>query len=456
MLLRFRWVRFEKLGEHFGTRCHTDSIDRRSSMSDPRQCIDNCQCFARMAPWRRPRFRCHPSGCVAAACSSRRPLPDRTVDDLAAVYKALADPTRVQMLHLLKAATEPVCVCDFTAAFDLGQPTVSHHLAKLKAGRLRRQLQARRLGVLQPAARHAGRRPRRPRHHPVARRPGQRRGPRVTATGSGCFGRPRFTRYATTPSGRANKQRGQERRPEELRAAHRDAEHGDARNKRNRAAADARNRRGHRAEHTPPVRRGVAFASVTRPPKSSRTNGRASSGAPTANHAPAESIVSVNVKNEQHSTSRAARSLTVPSSAASRGKRSRMPSGVSSRASTRSNTAVHSASRAGMSSVPSVHSIAGARPSATGMLAGSRSSVSHPHPGPQRSAPLDRLQRSLHVRELRPEATRARRSGRRGRRPSRRPSPTTASAPARTARPPRARRGRRSRRGRGRGAWPGR
>jgi ArsR family transcriptional regulator, arsenate/arsenite/antimonite-responsive transcriptional repressor len=62
-----------------------------------------------------------------------RQLPDRTVDELAAVYKALADPTRVQMLHLLKAATEPICVCDFTAAFDLGQPTVSHHLGKLKA-----------------------------------------------------------------------------------------------------------------------------------------------------------------------------------------------------------------------------------------------------------------------------------------------------------------------------------
>ncbi len=36
------------------------------------------------------------------------------------------------MLHLLEAATEPICVCDFTAAFDLGQPTVSHHLSKLK------------------------------------------------------------------------------------------------------------------------------------------------------------------------------------------------------------------------------------------------------------------------------------------------------------------------------------
>jgi ArsR family transcriptional regulator len=40
------------------------------------------------------------------------------------------------MLHLLKAASEPICVCDFTAAFDLGQPTVSHHLAKLKGAGL--------------------------------------------------------------------------------------------------------------------------------------------------------------------------------------------------------------------------------------------------------------------------------------------------------------------------------
>src|SRR5277367_4369446 len=67
--------------------------------------------------------------CVALA----PPLPDRKVDALAAVYKALGDPTRVQMLHQLKATTEPICVCDFTAAFDLGQPTVSHHLGKLKS-----------------------------------------------------------------------------------------------------------------------------------------------------------------------------------------------------------------------------------------------------------------------------------------------------------------------------------
>jgi ArsR family transcriptional regulator len=67
-------------------------------------------------------------GCVAIAPL----LPDAQAADLAGLFRALADPTRVQMLHLLKATPEPICVCDFTAAFDLGQPTVSHHLAKLK------------------------------------------------------------------------------------------------------------------------------------------------------------------------------------------------------------------------------------------------------------------------------------------------------------------------------------
>lgn len=56
--------------------------------------------------------------------------------ELATLFKALADPTRIQMLHTLKAASEPICVCDFTAAFDLGQPTISHHIARLKAAGL--------------------------------------------------------------------------------------------------------------------------------------------------------------------------------------------------------------------------------------------------------------------------------------------------------------------------------
>jgi len=61
-----------------------------------------------------------------------QPLPSQQALELALLLRALADPTRVQMLHMLKAATEPVCVCDFTAAIDLEQPTISHHLARLR------------------------------------------------------------------------------------------------------------------------------------------------------------------------------------------------------------------------------------------------------------------------------------------------------------------------------------
>jgi ArsR family transcriptional regulator len=74
-----------------------------------------------------------PAARIKGCCVPLAPLLSSEVaDELAAVHRALADPTRVQMLHLLKAAGEPICVCDFTGAFDLGQPTVSHHLAKLR------------------------------------------------------------------------------------------------------------------------------------------------------------------------------------------------------------------------------------------------------------------------------------------------------------------------------------
>src|SRR5437763_614785 len=50
----------------------------------------------------------------------------------AAILQALADPTRLQMVLSLRASVQPVCVCDFTAAFQLSQPTISHHMAKLR------------------------------------------------------------------------------------------------------------------------------------------------------------------------------------------------------------------------------------------------------------------------------------------------------------------------------------
>jgi len=51
--------------------------------------------------------------------------------DLADLFKALADPTRVAIVNRL-AAGDACCVCDLTDAFELSQPTVSHHLRILR------------------------------------------------------------------------------------------------------------------------------------------------------------------------------------------------------------------------------------------------------------------------------------------------------------------------------------
>src|SRR3982751_1846028 len=59
------------------------------------------------------------------------PLAPEERAELASRFKALADPTRVALVNRL-AATEECCVCDLTDAFELSQPTVSHHLRVLR------------------------------------------------------------------------------------------------------------------------------------------------------------------------------------------------------------------------------------------------------------------------------------------------------------------------------------
>ena len=70
---------------------------------------------------------------VRGCCQPVAPrIPGPDAEECAAIFRALGDTTRLQMIHMLAEAREPVCVCDFTAAFDLGQPTISHHLARLR------------------------------------------------------------------------------------------------------------------------------------------------------------------------------------------------------------------------------------------------------------------------------------------------------------------------------------
>jgi ArsR family transcriptional regulator len=54
------------------------------------------------------------------------PLPADARADLAARFKALADPTRVGMVNL-PAGSDELCVCAFVAELGLSQPTISHH-----------------------------------------------------------------------------------------------------------------------------------------------------------------------------------------------------------------------------------------------------------------------------------------------------------------------------------------
>ena len=60
------------------------------------------------------------------------PLALARVDQSVDLLKALADPTRLQIVGVLNGSSQPVCICDFTASFALSQPTISHHMAKLR------------------------------------------------------------------------------------------------------------------------------------------------------------------------------------------------------------------------------------------------------------------------------------------------------------------------------------
>ena len=61
------------------------------------------------------------------------PLTAATSAEMAAKFKALSDPVRLQLLS--SVASRPggqACVCDISAGVEVSQPTVSHHLKVLR------------------------------------------------------------------------------------------------------------------------------------------------------------------------------------------------------------------------------------------------------------------------------------------------------------------------------------
>jgi ArsR family transcriptional regulator, arsenate/arsenite/antimonite-responsive transcriptional repressor len=68
-------------------------------------------------------------GCCATVEVELGPV---AVDDLTAVARALADPVRLQIVDVLRRHAGEVCVCDLQGLFEISQPTLSHHLRKLR------------------------------------------------------------------------------------------------------------------------------------------------------------------------------------------------------------------------------------------------------------------------------------------------------------------------------------
>jgi ArsR family transcriptional regulator len=68
--------------------------------------------------------------------SNLEPLPEGERDQLVSLFRALGDPSRLEIFRLVAAQAEPICVCDIVDRFDVSQPTISHHLKALRAAGL--------------------------------------------------------------------------------------------------------------------------------------------------------------------------------------------------------------------------------------------------------------------------------------------------------------------------------
>src|SRR5215510_5865963 len=71
---------------------------------------------------------------TVACCSPlvQQPIAAEQAEQIAPLLKAIADPVRLRLLSLVAShADGEACVCDLNDAFELSQPTISHHLKVL-------------------------------------------------------------------------------------------------------------------------------------------------------------------------------------------------------------------------------------------------------------------------------------------------------------------------------------
>jgi ArsR family transcriptional regulator len=81
-----------------------------------------------------PLFELEPRRSLGQGCCARVDVELSTADarGLSEVAKALSDPVRLQIVDVLRRQAGEVCVCDLQPHFGISQPTLSHHLKKLR------------------------------------------------------------------------------------------------------------------------------------------------------------------------------------------------------------------------------------------------------------------------------------------------------------------------------------
>lgn len=74
-----------------------------------------------------------PVVCVPSGQSGGTPLlREAERDRCVAVFRALGDPTRLEVFRAIAGNGGAICVCEITERFDVSQPTISHHLRVLR------------------------------------------------------------------------------------------------------------------------------------------------------------------------------------------------------------------------------------------------------------------------------------------------------------------------------------
>ena len=78
---------------------------------------------------------CTPEPGAVECCAplASEPLPEAGAQELAVLFKAVADPMRLRLLSLIACHEGgESCVCDLTGAFDVTPPSISYHLKILR------------------------------------------------------------------------------------------------------------------------------------------------------------------------------------------------------------------------------------------------------------------------------------------------------------------------------------